>query len=174
MAYPNLPSGMNDQKNGEFDLTKKRETLINGKPANASAKRYIPGIIILIVFMLMNSMGSFFSSGMVFFIVFIIIMIVVVSVFLSIVQTANNPESKTPFSNYFSVADDGSIVPKKTISSDGCMVPKSQDLTCETEYGHKHGETMPERYIVHEENNLNERYVILNGVKRTYEETKKL
>lgn len=51
-------------------------------------------------------------------------------------------------------------------SSDGHIVPRKDDMTCETKYGHHHTSIDGEhpRYIVHEE--PNEGYVILNGVKR--------
>ncbi len=51
-------------------------------------------------------------------------------------------------------------------SSDGHIVPRNDDMTCETKYGHHHATIDGEhpRYIVHEE--PNEGYVILNGVKR--------
>ena len=61
-----------------------------------------------------------------------------------------------------------------TRSSDGHIVPKVEDLTCETKYGHNHG-TDPERqprYIVHEE--PQQGYVILNGVKRKISDCKYL
>ncbi len=51
---------------------------------------------------------------------------------------------------------------RKTVSSDGHTIPKSRDITCEGQYGHRH-EGMEERYIVHEE--PTEGYCILNGKK---------
>ena len=68
-----------------------------------------------------------------------------------------NPVSKKPFA---------------TLSDDGHRVPRSQDLTCEKQYGHKHTSfdgTAP-RYIVHEE--PEQGYVILNGVKRRIKDLK--
>ena len=49
-------------------------------------------------------------------------------------------------------------------SSDGCKIPKEQDLTCRR-YGHQHetGYDKLPRYIVHEEPTKG--YVILNGKK---------
>lgn len=63
---------------------------------------------------------------------------------------------------------------KKTVSSDGHVVPKNQDLTCETEFEHKHPQTneFGRRYIVHEE--PEEGYVILNGIKRKLTDCKNL
>ena len=63
---------------------------------------------------------------------------------------------------------------KKTISSDGHVVPKKQDLTCETEFEHKHPQTneFGRRYIVHEE--PEEGYVVLNGIKRKISDCKYL
>ncbi len=60
---------------------------------------------------------------------------------------------------------------RSVISDDGHVVPASQDLTCETKYGHHHGSAEP-RYIVHEE--AVEGYVVLNGIKRSLEECKYL
>lgn len=51
---------------------------------------------------------------------------------------------------------------KKTITDDGHTLPKNQDITCEGQYGHNHGETQP-RYIVHTD--VEKGYVILNGRK---------
>jgi len=61
-----------------------------------------------------------------------------------------------------------------TISNDGHIVPKNQDLTCEQQYGHNHSSTVSEerRYIVHEDPEKG--YVILNGVKRRIEDCKYL
>lgn len=65
---------------------------------------------------------------------------------------------------------------KKTISSDGHVVPKTQDFTCENEFGHNHpNSSNPEygrRYIVHEE--PEEGYVVLNGIKRKISDCKYL
>ena len=65
---------------------------------------------------------------------------------------------------------------KKTISSDGHVVPKTQDVTCENEFGHNHpNSSNPEygrRYIVHEE--PEEGYVVLNGIKRKISDCKYL
>ena len=61
-----------------------------------------------------------------------------------------------------------------TISSDGHVVPASQDLTCESLYGHDH-HSVPgtqRRYVVHED--PEEGYVILNGVKRMLKDCKDL
>lgn len=58
-----------------------------------------------------------------------------------------------------------------TVSDDGHRVPRSEDLTCETVYGHDHGNGEP-RYIVHEE--PSDGYVVLNGIKRSLEECKYL
>lgn len=58
-------------------------------------------------------------------------------------------------------------------SSDGHIVPESQDLTCETEYGHHHAPTPPgSRYIVHED--PPQGYVVLNGIKRKISDCKYL
>lgn len=57
-------------------------------------------------------------------------------------------------------------------SSDGHFVPRQQDLTCETQYGHQHGNEPNKRYIVHED--PPEGYVILNGVKRKISDCKYL
>jgi hypothetical protein len=62
-----------------------------------------------------------------------------------------------------------------TLSSDGHVVPYSQDLTCETQYGHNHSGISGDgsrRYVVHEE--PEEGYVILNGVKRKLKDCKYL
>ena len=59
------------------------------------------------------------------------------------------------------------------VSDDGHVVPRSQDLTCETKYGHDHSSTQtPARYIVHED--PEQGYVILNGVKRRIKDCKNL
>lgn len=62
-----------------------------------------------------------------------------------------------------------------TVSSDGHIVKSEQDLTCEDEYGHVHNndKNIP-RYIVHEDENLDDRFVTLNGVKRSYRELKNM
>ena len=60
---------------------------------------------------------------------------------------------------------------RMTVSNDGHVVPANEDLTCETVYGHDHGDRQP-RYIVHEE--PVEGYVVLNGIKRSLEECKYL
>lgn len=59
---------------------------------------------------------------------------------------------------------------RRTISSDGHIVPKDQDLTC-GRYGHDHGD-LQERYIVHED--PPEGYVVLNGIKRRIEDCRNL
>lgn len=56
----------------------------------------------------------------------------------------------------------GSGMKRKTVASDGHTIPRSKDITCEGQYGHRH-EGMEERYIVHEE--PTEGYCILNGKK---------
>lgn len=61
---------------------------------------------------------------------------------------------------------------RRTVSSDGHVVPRNQDLTCDTVYGHTHGSEDARRYIVHED--PPEGYVILNGIKRSLEECKYL
>lgn len=58
---------------------------------------------------------------------------------------------------------------KPTMSSDGHVIPKQDDITCAGAYGHAHNNTALEqeygkRYIVHNEPETG--YVILNGVKR--------
>ncbi len=64
---------------------------------------------------------------------------------------------------------------RKTISSDGHVVPKDQDLTCER-YGHDHRKEgtneFGRRYIVHED--PEEGFVVLNGVKRKISDCKNL
>ncbi len=61
-----------------------------------------------------------------------------------------------------------------TVSDDGHRVPRAQDLTCETQYGHRHNSpddrNYAPRYIVHEEPEPG--YVILNGVKRKIKDIK--
>lgn len=59
-------------------------------------------------------------------------------------------------------------------SSDGHIVPKEDDLTCDTVYGHQHSQAneFGRRYIVHEE--PEEGYVVLNGVKRQIKDCKDL
>ncbi len=58
-------------------------------------------------------------------------------------------------------------------SDDGHTVKASQDLTCETKYGHDHGsQTAMKRYIVHED--PPEGYVILNGIKRKISDCRNL
>ena len=67
-----------------------------------------------------------------------------------------------------------SLIRKKppiTFSSDGHAIPRKDDFTCETKYGHDHGPSEA-RYIVHEE--PQQGYVILNGVKRRIEDCKNL
>ncbi|MBP3890929.1 MAG: hypothetical protein J6D29_02025 [Solobacterium sp.] len=64
---------------------------------------------------------------------------------------------------------------KVNISSDGHVVKPSEDLTCETQYGHEHETNVNDygrRYIVHEE--PEEGYVVLNGIKRKLEDCAKL
>lgn len=59
------------------------------------------------------------------------------------------------------------------MSDDGHTVPPSQDLTCETQYGHDHSDTRQnKRYIVHED--PQQGYVILNGIKRKISDCKNL
>ena len=65
------------------------------------------------------------------------------------------------------------IQKKGTLSSDGHIVPANQDLTCENDYGHNHGKPVPERYIVHEDDNLGDRWIILNGKKISLKEAAK-
>lgn len=61
----------------------------------------------------------------------------------------------------------------KTMSSDGHVVPKSQDLTCEAKYDHHHvPDENGKRYIVHEE--PEDGWVVLNGVKRRIKDCKDL
>ena len=62
---------------------------------------------------------------------------------------------------------------KGTMSSDGHIVPADQDLTCENEYGHNHGKSLPERYVVHEDDDLGDRWIILNGKKISLKEAAK-
>ena len=63
-------------------------------------------------------------------------------------------------------------IKRRTVSSDGHVVRRSQDITCETVYGHTHGQEDGRRYIVHED--PSEGYVVLNGIKRSLEECKYL
>ena len=60
---------------------------------------------------------------------------------------------------------------KVTYSSDGHAVPREDDFTCETKYGHQH-DYSEKRYVVHEE--PKQGYVILNGVKRRIEDCRDL
>lgn len=62
-------------------------------------------------------------------------------------------------------------LPLQTQTSDGHTLPKSKDVTCETEYGHDHG-PQAARYIVHDDPEKG--YVVLNGVKRRLEDCKYL
>ena len=63
-----------------------------------------------------------------------------------------------------------------TIAHDGHVIPRENDITCESTYGHNHayavsmGETP--RYIVHED--PDDGYVVLNGVLRRIEDCKYL
>lgn len=59
---------------------------------------------------------------------------------------------------------------RRTYSSDGHVIPRDQDLTCER-YGHEHG-ALEGRYIVHED--PPEGYVVLNGIKRRIEDCRNL
>ncbi len=62
---------------------------------------------------------------------------------------------------------------RRTIAHDGHVIPRKNDITCETAYGHNHGTTQEDRrFIVHED--PPEGYVVLNGVKRSLEECKYL
>ena len=62
---------------------------------------------------------------------------------------------------------------RRSISDDGHAVPRSQDLTCETKYGHDHGGIEAQkRYIVHED--PEEGFVVLNGIKRRIKDCKYL
>ena len=58
-----------------------------------------------------------------------------------------------------------------TYSSDGHAVPREDDFTCETKYGHQH-DYSERRYVVHEE--PQQGYVVLNGIKRRIEDCKNL
>ena len=58
-----------------------------------------------------------------------------------------------------------------TISSDRHAVPREDDFTCETKYGHHH-DYSERRYVVHEE--PQQGYVVLNGIKRRIEDCKNL
>ena len=51
---------------------------------------------------------------------------------------------------------------KRPLASDGHRVPKDQDISCRR-FGHNHEEFDTPRYIPH--NDLQEGYIILNGVK---------
>ena len=61
-------------------------------------------------------------------------------------------------------------------SSDGHVIPKGEDLTCETNEGHHHTtgseSEFGKRYIVHNEPETG--YVVLNGVKRKLTDCKNL
>lgn len=62
---------------------------------------------------------------------------------------------------------------RKTVSSDGHVVPADEDLTCDTKYGHRHvPDQNGRRYIVHEE--PEDGWVVLNGVKRRIKDCKDL
>ena len=68
---------------------------------------------------------------------------------------------------------------KKTIASDGHVIPKEKDITCEGRDGHSHPEMSAKdkadfgpRYIVHDDPEIG--YVILNGVKRKISDCKNL
>ncbi|MBQ9328341.1 MAG: hypothetical protein IJ225_07375 [Solobacterium sp.] len=68
---------------------------------------------------------------------------------------------------------------KRSVSSDGHVVSKQEDLTCEGKEGHHHPAPSAEdvanygaRYIVH--NDPETGYVVLNGVKRRISECKDL
>ena len=57
-------------------------------------------------------------------------------------------------------------------SDDGHLVSPQQDLTCDTQYGHRHGTSETKRYIVHED--PPQGYVVLNGVERKISDCKYL
>ena len=68
---------------------------------------------------------------------------------------------------------------RKTVSSDGHVIPKQDDITCEGKEGHQHKPLTAEqqkdygkRYIVHNEPEMG--YVVLNGVKRRISDCKDL
>lgn len=61
---------------------------------------------------------------------------------------------------------------RRTVAHDGHVIPRENDITCETAYGHDHGQSEGRRYIVHED--PPEGFVILNGIKRSLEECKYL
>ena len=76
---------------------------------------------------------------------------------------------------FFAIAAVSAAQSKKrnhTISDDGHVVPASQDMTCETQYGHRHEPSPERRYVVHED--PEQGYVILNGVKRKLKDCKYL
>ena len=63
-----------------------------------------------------------------------------------------------------------------TISSDGHLVPKSEDLTCDTTQNHNHDKRLEQdRYVVHDHTELNSNeYIILNGKKVKLKDCKDL
>ncbi len=61
---------------------------------------------------------------------------------------------------------------RRSFSSDGHVIPREQDITCETLENHHHELGSEPRYIVHED--PPEGYVILNGVKRKISDCKNL
>ena len=64
---------------------------------------------------------------------------------------------------------------RRTVSSDGHVVPKKDDFTCEGKEGHYHepqSEEFGQRYIVHEEPENG--YVVLNGKMIRLEDCKDL
>lgn len=78
------------------------------------------------------------------------------------------------FSQALSAVGKGAQRKKPLVSSDGHVVPKQQDITCENEFGHQHPKNKEygRRYIVHEE--PEEGYVVLNGIKRKITDCKYL
>ncbi len=99
--------------------------------------------------------------GDIFFVIIVVYLVIMVfiSIFSSRTRVNSNAQGR-----------------RRPVSSDGHEVPRAQDLTCETKYGHVHNR-LPEyertpRYIVHED--PEEGYVVLNGIKRKISDCKYL
>ncbi len=99
--------------------------------------------------------------------------------FTVVVSIATSVSSKKNTRNVRSVSPSRNQKVRKgkhvTISSDGHVVPRNQDLTCENLEGHDHrplGYDQLPRYIVHED--PEQGYIILNGVKRKISDCKYL
>lgn len=105
-------------------------------------------------------MSPFHAFEIVFYLILGVILLVALLVPLKALQKKGGARKSTSLNG----SEEARRSPGKrqTVSDDGHVVPRREDITCGTAYGHNHPEQP--RYIVHSE--PEEGYVILNGVKR--------